>query len=289
MRREPGDEAAGMTDAPLRVTFLGTRGSVSTPEPSHARHGGNTACVQIQLPGDRLILLDAGTGIRHAAATRSADLFLTHYHWDHISGLPFFPALHDPAARICIRGPSQTGARVEDLLGDRITPIYCPVPWHAFAARVSVEASTPRTRLANDVEVCALPVSHPSATVAYRVRCGESRVAYVPDNDLGADRACYDRLTRFVRGADLLIHDAMLTRSEYEQRRDWGHSTAEQALRLALDAGVQRLRLFHHHPQRTDAELDVILGRLGGQAGSHGLELDMARERDTVTLPVPRC
>jgi phosphoribosyl 1,2-cyclic phosphodiesterase len=278
-----------MTEATLRVTFLGTRGSVATPEQSHARHGGNTACVQIQLPGDRLILLDAGTGIRHAAPTRSADLFLTHYHWDHISGLPFFPALHDPAARICIRGPCQAGACVEDLLGDRIAPTYCPIPWHAFAARVSAKACRRRTLLANDVEVCALAVSHPSTTVAYRIRCGESRVAYVPDNDLGADRTSYNRLTRFVRRADLLIHDAMLTRCEYEQRRDWGHSTAEQALRLALDAGVQRLRLFHHHPQRTDAELDMILARLGSEAGHHGLELDMAREHDTVTLPARRC
>jgi phosphoribosyl 1,2-cyclic phosphodiesterase len=289
------------------VRFHGTRGSIPTPEPGNAVAGGDTSCVEVEAGGSRLIL-DAGTGIRRLGATLAGvasgapmDIFLTHFHWDHVQGLPFFAPLHDPGARVRIFAPCQEDLGVADLLGGRLAPVYFPVPYSAFAAQCTTHALDDGPVESGPFEIHSIRVCHPSNTHGLRVRCGDVVIAYIPDNELGepgarglpclADRgrstayASYAALCSFVEGADLLIHDAMFTNDEYAGKRGWGHSTYGQALRLAQDAGVAELRFFHHDPDRDDVALDAIVADVRRNLERQGspLRVDAARDGQTVT------
>lgn len=288
----PADDG---TSGPV-VCFHGTRGSVPTPEPANAHTGGDTSCVEIRY-GARRLILDAGTGIRRLNRTLSCtecaagiDIFLTHFHWDHVQGLPFFAPLQDPAAHVRIHAPSQDDVCIADLLGGRLAPVYFPVPYDAFAARTTLHSVNDGPWACDGVEVSSMRVVHPSHTHGYRVRCGGSVIVHVPDNELGDMGAtgggAYDALCAFVAGADLLIHDAMLTDAEYRARRGWGHSTFGQAIRLAEDAGVRRLRFFHHDPDRDDVALASIMTRIRRELAQRGSTLcvDVARDGETVRL-----
>lgn len=275
------------------VRFHGTRGSVPTPEPENARSGGNTSCVEVGGAAGPLLLLDAGTGIRAAGRALGAlgqdvecDVFLTHFHWDHVQGLPFFAPLHRPDSRVRIHAPCAPGSTVAEVFAGLLSPVYFPVPHDGFAARTTMHALAPEPWHGDGYELASLRVRHPSITHGFRIRVGDAAIAYIPDNELAPDTADYRELCDFLRGADLLIHDAMLTDAEYESRRGWGHSTFRRAVRLAEDAEVPRLRLFHHAPDRTDAELERILPCLQRQLVERGssLELDLAREREIVIL-----
>jgi phosphoribosyl 1,2-cyclic phosphodiesterase len=278
----------------LLVRFHGTRGSVPTPDPENARAGGNTSCISIAPPGGPAVLLDAGTGIRRAGRELPAellhgelDIFLTHFHWDHVQGLPFFGPLHDRAARVRIHAPCQSNLCVGDILKGLMAPLYFPVPHDEFAAHITLHAlEASPLALAGGIEIDSRRVQHPSNTHGYRIRRGSTTVAFVPDNELGADAAAAGQLAEFVRGARLLIHDAMLTEGEYATRAGWGHSTFRQAVQLAELAEVEELRLFHHSPDRSDAELERILECLRRDLAGRGsrLVVDIAREGDQLDL-----
>jgi phosphoribosyl 1,2-cyclic phosphodiesterase len=273
------------------VRFHGTRGSVPTPEPANAGCGGNTSSIEVVAPGGVSVLLDAGTGIRSACRDAGdapeLDIVLTHFHWDHVQGLPFFAPLHDPRARIRIHAPCQAHLCVRDLLGGHLAPVYFPAPFDDFAARITLHDLEGGVRTAAGVEIEAMRVQHPSNTQGLLLRGEGWSMAYVPDNELGGDASAYEALRAFVADADLLVHDAMLTEAEYEVRRGWGHSTFEQAVRFAGDAGVGMLRLFHHHPDRPDSELERMLAATRHELERCGslLDVDLAREGETVTLP----
>ena len=304
---------AGTPSRDVVVRFHGTRGSLPSPDPASARTGGDTSCVEIACGGAR-ILLDAGTGIRRAgtssagSAAEDIDIFLTHFHWDHVQGLPFFPPLHDAAARVRIHAPCHDGMCAADLLGGRLAPVYFPVPVHAFAAQCTTHALDDGPVVTGPFRVDAIRVRHPSTTLGLRVTCGNFVIAYVPDNELGdpggrtlqcvADppggspgHSTYDELCAFVAGADLLLHDAMFTDAEYAARRGWGHSTFRQAVQLALDCGAKDLRLFHHDPARADDDLDAIVASLRSALVSEGatLRVDAARDGEAIRLAAGVC
>lgn len=274
------------------ATCWGTRGSLPAPGPATVRYGGNTSCLDVQAGGRRYVF-DAGTGIRALSRQLApegaidAELFLTHFHWDHVQGFPFCGQLYHPDTRVRVHGPPQDGAGVAGVLAGIMAPAYFPVPLDALSPGVEfVDVGTlPWTD--GTAEVASLRVCHPGFTCGYRLTAGGASLAYVPDNELGgADDAGYRRMVDWAAGVDLLVHDAMCLDDEYARYRGWGHSRVSDAVRLAEDAGVRRLLLFHHAPERSDDELDAIVKdvRRGLAERGSALRVDAAAEGVPISL-----
>ncbi len=243
------------------------------------------------------LILDAGTGIRPLGLDllerggSFRHIFLTHFHWDHIQGFPFFPPLYAPDVDLRIVAPKQNNVDVRSLFAGQMGPIYFPVPFSAVAARMSFDHLGEEEQEVGGVTLRALRVRHPSHAVGYRIEAGGRVVCFVPDNELEGEgydvgAGWRDRLLDFVRGADLLVHDAMYTDEEYARRAGWGHSTHRQALRLAEEAGVKRLLFFHHDPARTDADLEDVVGRLRDEALARGCAVSMDAAAEGFDFPL---
>lgn len=255
------------TAAPtLEVRFWGVRGSRPTPLPSHMQIGGNTPCVTVQREGCPPIILDAGTGLcRFAAcgaATSSlhgvAHIFLTHYHWDHIQGIPFFPLLHDASAEVVFHSVCEP-ERTRERLARQMREPYFPVPLAKVAARCRFSRIPDAGVVVNGVLVRPFPLHHPGGSSGFSLSAegGQRNLLYCTDHEHGESKI--DRqLREHCRGAGLLIYDAHYTDGEYVEKRGWGHSTWREAVRLASEADVARLMLFHHSPERNDAEMEGI-------------------------------
>jgi phosphoribosyl 1,2-cyclic phosphodiesterase len=258
-----------------QVTFWGTRGSIPTPGPETARYGGNTACIGIGGAGGRLVILDAGSGLRPLGhelmkqrnGNLTADILLSHTHWDHIQGLPFFKPLSSRETSVCIYGAAQEGVPLKEILRRQMDPMVFPVPLNAIAASLTVVEIEEGDFEIDDFRICAFRLRHPGTTLGYRLvpSGGGREVAYVTDNELGPGGA-YEvppdwrvRMVEFVKGADTLIHDAMYLDQIIQARAGWGHSTPRQAVDLAQEAQCRRLILFHHEPEHDDAALDRLL------------------------------
>jgi phosphoribosyl 1,2-cyclic phosphodiesterase len=287
----------------LALTFWGTRGSVPSPGASTAYFGGNTPCVELRTGTDALLILDAGTGIRHLGRSLLdrangkpivADILLSHAHWDHIQGLPFFAPLYAAGHEFTVRGAPGALPGIESALRAQMTAAVFPVSFDAFLAQV-------RFRALNEVErgdgyalkTCAL--RHPGGATGYRItdgNVGAPALVYISDNELGnADGygsapGWRDQLVSFARGASLLVHDAMYTADEYERHRGWGHSRYEDVVDLALDAGVQRLVLFHHHPERSDTAVSEQVAACQRHAQRKGARLEVLAAAEGTTLTV---
>ena len=286
------------------VTFWGTRGSIPTPGAHTARYGGNTPCVAVESAGGELVILDAGTGIRALGLTLvgrhngavNAEILLSHAHWDHIQGLPHFKPFFAPGNRVRIWGPRQGTTSLEAILRQQMDPAVFPVPLDALSAKLTVQQVEPGEFTMGAFRVHALRLRHPGTTLGYRLTpvAGGPSMAYVTDNELGAGGSYETGATwardfvTFLKGVDLLIHDAMYTPEELASHRGWGHSTFEEAVAVAAEAGVERLVLFHHEPEHGDGAIDdlLALARQQARAGGRGrlAEVLAAQEGMKLTL-----
>lgn len=284
------------------VTFWGTRGSIPTPGAQTARYGGNTPCVAVEGAGGQLVILDAGTGIRalglelverqNGAVT--AEILLSHAHWDHIQGLPHFKPFFAPGNAVRIWGSRQGTTSLEAILRQQMDPAVFPVPLDALSAKLTVQQVEPGGFTVRGFRVEAMKLRHPGTTLGYRLTpsAGGPSMAYMTDNELGpgghynTPASWRKELTAFLANVELLIHDAMYTPQELEEHRGWGHSTFEEAVALAADAGVRRLVLFHHEPEHGDAAIDDLLAAARKQARARGkpAEVIAAQEGMTLTL-----
>jgi phosphoribosyl 1,2-cyclic phosphodiesterase len=221
------------------------------------------------------VILDAGSGLRPLGhdlmkqrnGTLTADILLSHTHWDHIQGLPFFKPLSSRQTSVTIYGAAQEGVPLKDILGRQMDPMVFPVPLNALAASLTVVEIGEGDFSLDDFRVCTFRLRHPGTTLGYRLApaAGGREVAYVTDNELGPG-GTYEvppdwraRLVEFVEGADTLIHDAMYLDQIIQARAGWGHSTPRQAVDLAAEARCARLILFHHEPEHDDDALDRLL------------------------------
>jgi phosphoribosyl 1,2-cyclic phosphodiesterase len=271
--------------APVTLRFWGTRGSIPSPGPRTARYGGNTTCLELRA-GRRRVIFDAGSGIRQLGLDLLQNggeyhhIFLTHFHWDHIQGFPFFPPLYQPGVDLKIIGPKQNNIDVRSLFAGQMGPIYFPVPFSMIAANMSFEHLNEGTWEMEGMVLRTFRVRHPSYVIGYRIEVGGQVICFIPDNEVDGtgydlDEGWRGRLVDFVRGADLLIHDSMYTDEEYPSRLGWGHSTFSQSVRLAEEGGVKRLLFFHHDPERSDDEIDGIVNRVRQEAVARGCSIPM--------------
>jgi phosphoribosyl 1,2-cyclic phosphodiesterase len=288
----------------LRLRFWGTRGSVPAPGPDTVRYGGNTPCVEVRTDADRLIILDAGTGIRELGRSLIArangsgirgDIFLTHAHWDHIQGIPFFAPIFQAGNRFTIWGSKDLGTSIDRVVRDQMSPVVFPVSFETLAAHVDFSEIAEERRDGDGFAVTAFAVRHPGGALGYRFSDRDGMGAsfvYISDNELGSAETYHTgpdwekRVVQFVKGAKVLVHDATYTAEEYAQHRGWGHSTYQDAVTLALAAGVEQLVLFHHRPERTDDELDQRLAECQAWVAERGGALRVVAASEGMTLMV---
>jgi phosphoribosyl 1,2-cyclic phosphodiesterase len=256
----------------VNVTFYGVRGSLATPGPSTARYGGNTSCVRVIGPDGRVLVLDAGTGIRPltldlpGAITR-VDVLLTHLHMDHILGLGFFGPLFNPGMEVHIWGPASATLSLEARLRRYLSPPLFPMLLRDVPCRLELHHVVRGGVPIGPFHVTTARVCHPGPTVGYRVETEGVSFAYLPDHEpaLGAKGFPLDPEWTsgfdLAHGVDLLVHDAQYTQEEYPRHVGWGHSTMHDALVFARLAEVKHFVPFHHDPGRDDAALEAAVAR----------------------------
>lgn len=249
----------------MRVTFHGVRGSVPAPGPSTARYGGNTSCVEVVLADGATLVLDAGTGLRRLGAEllatdryRKVHLLLSHTHWDHVLGLPFFGPLWRPDSEILVYPlPTDAQERFQRTIFD---DIHFPVSVNDIPARVAFEKPSAEPWRIGSATVRRIGLNHPGQAQGFRIDDeGGASLVYLTDNELSrCTPAARAELARFSEGADLLVHDAQYLPAEMPAKRGWGHSVVDDVLQLGVDSSSTRVALFHHDPDRSDDDLDQI-------------------------------
>lgn len=249
----------------FKVKFWGVRGSIACPSPNHVIYGGNTSCIELTL-GDRLIILDAGTGIRQLGheffkrGLNSADLLLTHTHWDHINGFPFFaPAFVKSFAFNVRAGHLYDQGGIESVLATQMSHPMFPVPLSVMQARmtfIDFKAGDSFT-LGDGIHVATAALRHPNGAAGYRISFAGKTLAYVTDTEHVPGEPDPNVL-RLIEGADLAIYDSTYTDDEFPAKVGWGHSTWQEGIRLSRLAGTRRLAIFHHDPEHEDAQMAEI-------------------------------
>lgn len=254
-----------MLESPLLVRFWGVRGSLPSPSPSTEVFGGNTPCVELRC-GERLLVFDAGSGIAYLGRTlienspRRIDIFLSHCHYDHIEGLPFFAPLQKPGFQAHVwSGHLHGRLSTADMIGGYMREPYFPISPSIFSATMCYNDFAPGDAIdaGDGISIDTMMLNHPGGAVAYRVNYAGHSAVYLTDVEHKPGRID-EEIVAFVRDADIFIYDGMFCDHEFETYRGWGHSTWQQGARLADAAGVGEYVVFHHAPERTDAELAEV-------------------------------
>lgn len=276
------------SQSPLTVTFWGVRGSTPVPGPNTARYGGNTPCVEVRA-GDSILVLDAGTGIQSFGREMrestdepiKLDLFLTHTHWDHIQGLPFFQLAYDPRNEINIIGPKRDGASLIDCLERQMLPPNFPVPFSLLQGVKSVtEIGAGESMTFGAATVTAQFLNHPNESMGYRIDCGDKSLAYCLDHEHGDSEEIHSGLAALAKNTDMLVFDAAYSDEEYPSFRGWGHSTWQEGYKTAQALDVQTLALAGFNPGVVDTDLDAIKAQVDELPGA----VVIATEGQTHTL-----
>lgn len=302
---EPGLPVDGTT----RVRFWGVRGSIPSPGPDTVYYGGNTSCVEVRADGE-LIILDAGTGLRGLGQELKREfqdkpmrltMLVTHTHWDHIQGFPFFAPAYDPANRMRILAFEGPRKGLEATLSIQMESPYFPITIHAMPSNIEFVELKALDFEVGPVQVKAAFMNHPGVCVGYRLNTSAGSVVYFPDNELygrllgSTSREENDsefarrqdaKLQDFIRNADIVISDAQYDAQEYPSHVGWGHSCVDDVVALAMASGVKQLFLFHHDPDHSDGHIAQMLASARSQVARAGgtLKVEAAREGLEVRL-----
>jgi phosphoribosyl 1,2-cyclic phosphodiesterase len=280
----------------LNVTFYGVRGSTPCSNPALSSYGGNTACVALEVPGRAPIVLDLGTGLRYFGLGQPKDgsfrghVLVSHLHWDHVQGLPFFEPALVPGATLDIYGPPlENGKHLVDEFQRFICPPLFPVTLEVLPSTIDFHDLDEGVISIGDARVLTRTIPHVGRTNGYRVTWEGASIAYLSDHQQPTDggHGIATGALELCDGADLLIHDAQYTVPEFARKATWGHCTYEYALLVAREAGVKTLALFHHDPSRDDAALDAQLSCLRDAGDRFGVEVIAAAEGLTVSYSSP--
>ena len=290
------------------LRFWGVRGSYPAPFASHMKIGGNTPCVELRIDGE-VMLFDAGTGIIpfgqamvREAKSGHLSVFLTHFHWDHISGLPFFAPAFTPGYEVDFYGPGGSPEELEEHIAQQMRAPYFPVETETWLATVRYHTPPHDPVQVGPATVSSFVLHHPGLTFGYRIEVNGKVILFCPDNEIffvnqriDAMRDEFDedehalleamkeeqrgRVTEFMRDADLLIHDAQYTPEDYQRKRGWGHSCYIDTVNSAIDANVKQLFLFSYDPNYDDAQVDEL----------HARTRDVIAERQAKTVCHKTC
>ena len=275
----------------MKITFHGVRGSSPSASRASQRYGANTSSVTLEVPGQAPLLLDLGTGL--AAFGRrlpprepfTGTALVTHLHFDHVLGLPFFEPFNRPGGRLEIYGPRQAAGELAGAFADLIRPPYFPVELKDLAGEIDYREVSDDRFTVGAFDVRSRLVPHVGPTLGFRVEYDGAAVAYLSDHHAppGLDSVVEGAL-ELCAGVDLLVHDAQYTPSELRAKHDWGHSSVDYAVLVAREAGARRLALFHHDPAHSDDDIDRMLESVGAAAEATGVALFAAAEGMSVDV-----
>jgi len=286
--------------ADLTVTFHGVRGSTPCDGEHLARYGGNTSCVALESEGQPPIVFDLGTGLRNYGSVLMAEgradgfqaaMLLSHLHWDHVQGLPFFVPLHIPGNVVDVYGPRQQDGPLGEVFEGMMRPPYFPIRPDQLEGAVLFHDAGDDDFPVHDAKVRSRWIRHVGPTLGYRVDWHGVTVAYLSDHGQGcgigqSDDFIPDEVLELCDGVDLLIHDAQHTPAEFEAKRHWGHCTVDYALHVAKESGAHTVALFHHDPAHGDDEVDALeLQAKERSAATDGAEVVAAAEGMVLRFP----
>ena len=284
----------------MTLRFWGVRGSIPSPAAENLGYGGNTSCVEVRA-GNQIFILDAGSGIRQLGRELAnefersrfeATLLISHTHWDHIQGLPFFQPAYSGASSIRIVGGAEMAANFRQAFSNQMSPMHFPVPLSHLIGVEQIGALAHGANSFGGTEVRSIALNHPGGCTGFRLDAAGGSIAYLPDHEpygrgasdhYGSAEAA---LIQFVRQVDVLVLDSQYTNAEYPTRVGWGHGCLEESVRLAMRADVRELVLFHHDPDHDDATIDSMVNqarRIAEKAGS-SLHIRGARERQAIVV-----
>ena len=283
----------------LKVKFWGSRGSIATPGPKTLRYGGNTACVEVRYHNS-VVVFDCGTGIREFGNSLENEfngtpihvhLFVSHTHWDHIQGFPFFMPAYNSTNVITIYGLFSADRTLEKALREQMEPTFFPLPMDHLKSRIEFVEFTRAVEI-DGATVTTKRLNHPGFASAFRIDVDGKSVVYMTDHepycslfgDTVENRAREQELTDFARGADIYIREAQYDSEEYDAHRGWGHGTFEHALESARDAGVANLVIYHHDPMHDDDCLDRLYAECQAKAAAMKLSSRIVFAAENVEL-----
>lgn len=281
----------------MKITFWGTRGSIASPGPDTVIYGGNTTCLEITTASGHTVIIDAGTGIRRlgdALLDRgiplNIHLLMTHVHWDHMMGFPFFGPLFHDDCRITLDGWAKGFEGLKGVFSGKHVDGTWPIGFDAINAKIEPSRELMEGRLHLDgTTVESHPLQHPQGGLGFRFVQDSSAFVFLTDNELreeGWQGSSYADFVRFCRRADVLVHDSQYVPEEMEMREGWGHSDIKSVARLAVEAEVRKLLLFHHDPWRTDKAVSEMVARCKTMIKESGADIEVDAAREGTTLLV---